>query len=102
MLGLALVLILVAPTEASDGRAVASATRTIFDELPSGRWHRVAPGESLRSLADYYYGSGRNWRTLQVANDVDLHPPVGTALWIPAARVAWGPMIPVGVDGEGP
>ena len=58
---------------------------------PGGIWHRVAPDEDLRTIARRYYGSGREWRTLQLANDVGMQPPAGCELWIPAA-------LPVGLQ----
>jgi len=49
----------------------------------AGCWHVVAEDESLRSIARRYYGSGRLWRSIQVANDVGQHPVSGSRLWIP-------------------
>lgn len=54
--------------------------------VSAGHWHRVVAGETLRSVAQRYYGSSRQWRTVQIANGADLHPAVGTVLWIPGLR----------------
>ncbi|MFW5698666.1 MAG: LysM peptidoglycan-binding domain-containing protein [Planctomycetota bacterium] len=55
----------------------------------AGGWHEVRPGETLRGIARHYYGSGRLWRTLQLANDVDRHPPPGSRIWIPGLAPEW-------------
>ena len=51
---------------------------------PAGCWHVVDEGENLRVLARRYYGSGRLWRTIQLANDVGQYPEAGRRVWIPA------------------
>jgi hypothetical protein len=51
---------------------------------PGGIWHRVGADEDLRSIARRYYGSGREWRTVQLANDVGMQPEPGCEIWIPA------------------
>lgn len=37
-----------------------------------GRSHMVAPGDTLQSLADRYYGDSREWRRIFVANRQNL------------------------------
>ncbi|MHC5067311.1 MAG: hypothetical protein ACYTF0_01855 [Planctomycetota bacterium] len=72
--------------------SAASQAPAFASDLPvvaeDARWHVVDSGESLRSIARRYYGSSRMWRTLQVANDVDQYPPVGSRLWLPAGLPA--------------
>ena len=51
-----------------------------------GIWHSCQQGETLRSIAMDYYGSAREWRTLQIANSAPLIPEVNTLLWIPGMR----------------
>ncbi len=58
-------------------------------ESTTGGWHEVRPGENLRSIARRYYGSGRLWRTLQLANDVDRYPPPGSRIWVPGLAPDW-------------
>lgn len=53
--------------------------------VEGGIWHRVGPDEDLRAIARRYYGTGRLWRTLQLANDVGMQPAAGSEVWIPAA-----------------
>lgn len=58
------------------------------DVHAEGQWHLVEAGEDLRTISRRYYGSGRQWRVLQVANDVGLEPRPGLRLWIPGAMAA--------------
>ena len=53
--------------------------------VDSGRWHTVAEGETLRSIARQHYGSSRLWRMLQVANNTEGLPRTGQRLWLPSA-----------------
>jgi len=61
----------------------ASAEPVVDAETVAGCWHVVQPGENLRSIARRYYGSGRLWRTVQLANDVGLRPRPGVEVWVP-------------------
>lgn len=55
------------------------------DPYDGGQWHRVSSGETLRDIARRYYGTARQWRILQVANDAGMSPPAGSHLWIPGS-----------------
>ena len=68
-------------------------TRSLDADLGGG-WHEVSSDETLRSIARTYYGSGRAWRTIQIANDVGQCPKPGSRLWIPACLPASFPAIP--------
>ncbi|TVR43953.1 MAG: LysM domain-containing protein [Planctomycetota bacterium] len=65
-------------------------TQTPLMEQPAprsqGMWHEVQEGETLRSVAEAYYGSARQWRTLQIANNAAQRPQPGDRLWIPGLR----------------
>ena len=50
--------------------------------LPAGQWHEVQDGENLRMISRQYFGTNRNWRTLQMVNDVSMYPRPGTKVWI--------------------
>lgn len=73
-----------APTK----RAKASRPSDNFDiTMVPGRIHSVQPKDTLWSLAERYYGNGKHWRKILVANrnrltnSTDL--PVGMKLIIP-------------------
>ena len=55
-------------------------------DVQRGVWHTCKAGESLRSISLHYYGSVREWRTLQIANSAPLVPEPNTLLWIPGLR----------------
>lgn len=63
-------------------------TREEFDlTLVPGKIHRVHAGETLWSLSERYYGHGKHWRKILVANRKRLTDstelPVGMKLIIP-------------------
>lgn len=88
-----------APAAATPGHAYPSDPEA---GQSSARWHQVAEGESLRSIAHHYYGSGRHWRTLQIANDADHLLAPGTMLLIPGMREELDRMTPAVSAGERP
>ena len=55
-------------------------------DLKEGTWHTSKKGETLRTIAMHYYGSARQWRTIQIANSAPLVPESQTLLWIPGMR----------------
>ena len=74
------------PVPPLSGREGAQVPREQQLDKLSGVWHRTSEGETLRSIATQYYGSTRQWRTLQIANSVALVPSPNTRLWIPGLR----------------
>lgn len=58
-----------------------------LDYPTAGKLHVVLPGESLWSIAEHHYGSGRDWRRLWQANRGWLSAPEnlrsGARLWLP-------------------
>lgn len=61
-----------------------------LERIEVSRWgesvidHKVEPGDSLSYLADYYYGDGRHWRTIQKFNNMtDTILYVGQKISIP-------------------
>lgn len=76
----------VPPLSEREGAQVPREQRERSVDPHSGLWHRSSHGETLRSIASHYYGSARQWRTLQIANSAAMVPPSGTLLWIPGLR----------------
>ena len=52
---------------------------------PMPQTHTVAPKETLWSIAEQYYGDGKQWKKIAAANDIDDPTKVaaGTVLTIP-------------------
>ena len=76
------------PARTSANRMTPSRPSDGFDiTLVPGRIHSVQPNDTLWSLAERYYGNGKHWRKILVANrnrltnSTDL--PVGMKLIIP-------------------
>ena len=73
------------PTQKDSGQAAGKADRPPPDVPPSddrsdltelpGRVHVVQPGETLYSITTKYYGDGRQWRRILVANRNRLTDP---------------------------
>jgi len=88
LLMLAVVLLVLASARGS-GEAAPGATTVLEPLSPQespGVWHQVREGDTLRSISRSYYGTARNWRVIQLANEVEVPLPQGRALWIPAYR----------------
>ena len=58
----------VLPEESASGEAGQSTPRPVLDDRDRGHVHLVESGDDLWSLSEHYYGDGRRWRTIAMAN----------------------------------
>ncbi len=56
------------PEESASGEAGQSTSRPVSDERDRGHVHLVESGDDLWSLSEHYYGDGRHWRKIAMAN----------------------------------
>src|SRR5215204_3902055 len=57
------------PQESADGqRVVESTARQTADQRDNGHVHVVKSGDDLWSLSEHFYGDGRQWRKIAMAN----------------------------------
>ncbi len=56
------------PEESASGEARQSIPRHMSDERGRGHVHVVESGDDLWSLSEHYYGDGRHWRKIAMAN----------------------------------